>query len=154
MVHKIPKFRLEVCFVFILIVLGVLIMIASLRYGFGTPEQPGTGLYPFFVGLSILLTSMISCFLVLRSPASEPLFSDKYEIKTFSLMVLTFILWIITMPYLGYVLVTLAGNYSFCKVMKLEGWKKPLALSVVTALLIYLVFDWWLYIDLPRGILE
>ena len=37
---------------------------------------------------------------------------NKYEIRTFSLMVLTLILWIIAMPYLGYVLVTLAGNYS------------------------------------------
>ena len=57
------------------------------------------------------------------------------------------------MPFLGYVIVTLLATYAFCKIMKLEGWWKPLAVSVGTALFIYLLFDYWLYIDLPRGIL-
>ena len=56
------------------------------------------------------------------------------------------------MPILGYVLTTFAVTYAFCKIMKLEGWLKPLALSIATALFIYLLFDVWLYIDLPRGI--
>jgi hypothetical protein len=38
--------------------------------------------------------------------------------------------------------------------MKLEGWWKPLAVSAGTALSIYALFDYWLYVDLPRGILE
>ncbi len=33
------------------------------------------------------------------------------------------------------------------------GWWMPLAVSGGTALFIYLLFDYWLYIDLPRGIL-
>jgi hypothetical protein len=39
-------------------------------------------------------------------------------------------------------------------VMKLEGWVKPLVLSAATAIFIYLLFDYWLYIDLPRGFLD
>jgi hypothetical protein len=68
-------------------------------------------------------------------------------------MILTFVFWIIAMPYLGYVIVTFIATYCSCKVMKLEGWLRPLVLSVGTALFIYLLFDYWLYIDLPRGIL-
>jgi hypothetical protein len=37
--------------------------------------------------------------------------------------------------------------------MKLEGWRAPLAVSAGTALFIYVLFDHWLYIDLPRGML-
>jgi len=74
-------------------------------------------------------------------------------IKTFLLMTATFCLWIAVMPFLGYVIVTLLATYAFCKIMRLEGWWKPLALSAGTALFIYLMFDSWLYIDLPRGIL-
>jgi hypothetical protein len=37
--------------------------------------------------------------------------------------------------------------------MKLEGWLKPLSISFGTTLFIYLLFDYWLYIDLPKGIL-
>ena len=57
------------------------------------------------------------------------------------------------MPLLGYVIVTLLATYAFCKIMNLEGWWKPLSVSVGTAFFIWLLFDYWLYIDLPRGIL-
>jgi hypothetical protein len=53
---------------------------------------------------------------------------------------------------LGYVVVTAIATFAFGKTMKLEGSRKPLALAGGTALFIYLLFDKWLYIDLPRGI--
>jgi putative tricarboxylic transport membrane protein len=152
MTRKIQRFRLELIFAFILVTLGVSIIIAASRYGFGTADQPGPGAYPFFVGLSILITSLIQFFSAMKEPAREALL-DRYGGKKFLFMIVTFVLWIIAMPYLGYVIVTLMGAYAFCKIMKLEGWKKPLVLSVGTALLIYLLFDYWMYIDLPRGIL-
>ena len=152
MIPKTQKFRLKVFFICIIVLCGLLIMIASLRYGFGTSEQPGPGLYPFLVGLIVLVTSILELFSALKDPTHQPLF-DKYGIKKFSLMLLTFFLWILVMPYLGYVLVTLFATYALCRILNLEGWPKQLGLSFGTALLIYLLFDCWLYIDLPRGIL-
>ena len=66
-------------------------------------------------------------------------------------MIATFCLWILLMPLFGYLAMTLLATFGFCKIMKLEGWRKPLFLSVGTTLFIYLMFDYWLYIDLPRG---
>jgi hypothetical protein len=77
---------------------------------------------------------------------------DKDEARTLLFMSATFCLWIAAMPLLGYVAVTLIATYAFCKAMNLEGWRKPLAVSAGTALFIYVLFDYWLYIDLPRGI--
>lgn len=142
----------ELFFTFLLMALGIVIIIVSLRYGFGALRRPGPGLYPFFVSLIIISSSIILLILGLKSKSSGPLFT-KSGLKTFLLMVITFCLWIITMPVLGYVIVTFAVAFAFCKIMKLEGWLKPLALSVGTALFIYVLFDVWLYIDLPRGIL-
>ena len=124
----------------------------SLGYGFGTFKRPGPGLYPFFIGASIFIFSIALLVAELRSPISPPLFGQG-GLKTFSLMTATFCLWIAVMPFLGYVIVTLLATYAFCKIMKLEGWWKPLAVSAGTALFIYLLFDYWLYIDFPRGIL-
>jgi len=133
-------------------VLGVAIIGISLAYGFGTFKRPGPGLYPFFIGISIFVFSIALLIWKLRSQKSEPLL-DREEIKTFLFMTATFCLWIIVMPFLGYVVVTLLATFAFGKIMKLEGWRKPLAVSAGTALFIYLMFDYWLYIDLPRGIL-
>jgi len=139
-------------FVLVLAGLGGAILIISLAYGFGTFKRPGPGLYPFFIGLSISIFSIVLLISELRSPMSPPLFGPG-GIKTFLSMTVTFCLWIMVMPLLGYVIVTLLVTYAFCKIMKLEGWWKPLALSAGTALFIYLLFDIWLYIDLPKGIL-
>ena len=50
--RKLKPFPLELTFDLILAVLGIIIVFASLKYGFGTFRTPGPGLFPFFIGLS------------------------------------------------------------------------------------------------------
>lgn len=143
----------ELFFDFLLAILAIVVLIVSWGYGFGSLKQPGPGLYPFLLGVIILPFSVILLLIGLKSEERESLF-DKSALITFSLMVASFFLWIITLPFLGYVIGTLAVTYAFCKIMGLEGWIKPLIMSVCTALFVYLLFDVWLYIDFPRGLLE
>jgi len=150
--EKAPVSRLEPFFVFLLLALGLAISVISWGYGFGSLRQPGPGLYPFFIGVAIAVFSLFILISELRSGTREPVL-DKEGAGTLALMTLTFCLWILAMPRLGYVVVSLLATYAFCKIMKLEGWRKPLAVSAGTALFIYALFDYWLYIDLPRGIL-
>lgn len=150
--EKAPASRLEPVFVFVLLVLGVAVSAISWGYGFGSLNLPGPGLYPFFIGVAIAVFSLFILIAELRSGTSKPPL-DQAGAKTLALMTLTFCFWILAMPLLGYVVVTLLATYAFCKIMKLEGWRKPLAVSAGTALFIYALFDVWLYVDLPRGLL-
>jgi len=150
---KAARFRLATCFDFLMLVLGIVIAVTSLGYGFGSFGRPGSGLYPFFIGVAIAVFAFFILISELRSDTPKPVL-DREGAITLILMTATFCLWIVAMPLLGYVVVTLLAAYAFCKIMKLEGWWKPLAVSGGTALFIYLLFDYWMYIDLPRGILE
>ena len=144
-------FGLEGAFDLLLVVAGGVITYVSWGYGFGSMARPGPGLYPFFLGVAIALIALFVLLEHWKSPArEEPL--EPEAARSLLYMAATFCLWIAAMPFLGYVVVTLAATYAFCKIMKLEGRKKPLAVSVGTALFVYLLFDVWLYIDLPRGI--
>ena len=143
------KLKSETIFIGVLLALGAAIAVVSWGYGFGTMQQPGPGLYPFFLGAAIVIFSLV----LMMEAKPAPAIADRPAAWTLALMTLTFCLWIVAMPLLGYVLVTLAAAYAFCKIMKLEGWAKPLAVSAGTALFVYLLFDYWLYIDLPRGFL-
>jgi putative tricarboxylic transport membrane protein len=149
---KLKNWSLETVFDFILAILGVVILITSLAYGFGTFRRPGPGLYPFFLGLGILVFSGVLLILEFR-PQTRPSLFNRGDVKTLLFMIVGFCLWILMMPLLGYVIMTLLVTYGLCKIMKLEGQWKPLSVSAGTALFIYLLFDYWLYIDLPRGIL-
>jgi len=149
---KLKKWSLETVFDFILTGLGIVIIITSLTYGLGTLRRPGPGLYPFFIGLSIAIFGMVLLISELKPRARPPLF-NRGDIKTLLFMIVAFCLWILMIPVLGYVIVTLLVTYGFCKIMMLEGLWKPISISAGTALFIYLLFDYWLYIDLPKGIL-
>ena len=141
----------EHAFDLLLLAVGALIAYVSWGYGFGSLARPGPGLYPFFVGAAIALFSAILLAAHVKAPPQHAAF-EPGQATTLALMAVTFCLWLLAMPLLGYVVVTALATLAFCKTMKLEGWRKPLAVSGGTALFIYLLFDKWLYIDLPRGI--
>lgn len=139
--------RLETSFELVLLAVGCAIAYVSWNYGFGSLAQPGPGLFPFFVGVAIAAFA----FMTAKSPRENaPL--DIEGRRTLGVMAATFCFWILAMPLLGYALVTFVATYLFCKALHLEGTRKPLAVSAGTALFIFVLFDYWLYIDLPRGI--
>ena len=149
-IEKLKRFSPEIFFDLFLTLLGAIITAVSLTYGFGTFRRPGPGLYPFFIGLFLVVFGII-LFVSEIKPKARPALFGRQGRQTFLLMVAVFCLWILMMPLLGYVVVTLLATYAFCRIMKLEGWWKPISVSAGTALFIYLLFDYWLYIDLPRG---
>jgi hypothetical protein len=148
--HK--PFPLEMTFDVILVLLGVVISLTSLQYGFGTLRTPGPGLFPFFLGLGVLISGL--ALLIAEFRTQIPLASlNREDVNPLLSMILAFCVWILAMPFLGYVFATVLATYGICKIMNLEGWWKPLSVSVGTALFIYFLFDYCLYIDLPKGIL-
>ena len=144
--------RLETLFDLLLIVLGAGIVYVSHGYGFGSLARPGPGLYPAFLGAAIAVCALFA-FLDQWRTAGEGAALERRGAVTLALMSATFCFWILAMPLLGYVIVTLLATGAFCKILQLEGWRKPLLIAGGTALFIYVLFDHWLYIDLPRGIL-
>jgi hypothetical protein len=148
------KFNLEFFLSGFLTLLGGYILLASIRIGFGSLKDPEAGFFPFIAGSIILITSVIG--LLPRSQAGEapPLFQSRRELMTFLSVALLSVLWIIAMPFLGYAVMTFVVAFLYSKTMGLEGWWRPLLLSLGIGLFIYALFDLWLYIDLPRGILE
>lgn len=145
------KFQAETIFNIILMLLSLYILIGSVQLGFGTMKEPDAGFFPFLGGLVILISNATVLFQKVRE--NERIFKEKPGVKIFLSIIFIFVFWIVVMPSLGYVIVSFVAAFSLFKLMKLEGWIKPLILSVAIALFIYLLFDYWLYIDLPRGIL-
>jgi hypothetical protein len=138
----------------VLMIWGWVVIIFSVRLGFGSFEEPGAGLVPFLAGASIAITALLVILFGTKTRQEDrESFINRHEFKTYSLMLLVFICWITLMPYLGYLLVTLISTFAFSKIMGLKGWRKAFVLSTGTTLLTYLLFDRFLYLDLPRGIL-
>lgn len=128
-----------------------IIIHAVVAIGFGSLRSPQAGLFPFISGILILIADITVMFQ--KSKENEPAFENKSQIRKFLYMVIVFVAWIVAMPILGYVVVSFLVIILIAKIMKLEGWVKPVLLAAGSSILIYVMFDYWLYIDLPRGIL-
>ncbi len=143
------KLSAETVLNLLLAVLGILIVVESLRIGFGSLENPGSGLFAFLAGLLIFSSNVVLLFK--EKPQRREIVFDDYGTRNFLFIGLTFVLWVVLMPLFGYVALTLVATFGLAKVMNLEGWLKPLLLSIGTTALCYLLFDYILYLDLPRG---
>lgn len=144
----------EVLFGCLILAFGIIALVGSMQLGFGSLSQPGSGLFPFFAGLMIVIAAPIAIVNSIVGRGSESEFILKKDgFRTLAGMIVVFAGWILAMPALGYVVVTFAAVLVLARLLGLEGWLKPLALSVATALATYVLFDRLLYLDLPRGLL-
>src|SRR3989337_67835 len=101
---KTKMFHAESIFNCILMIIGIVIVIESLRIGFGTLKSPGSGLFTFLAGLLIFLTNFTMIFR--GKLGKSEIVLDGYGIGNLLFMSATLVLWIILMPLLGYVVVT------------------------------------------------
>jgi len=144
----------EVLFGCVILAFGIVALAGSVQLGFGSLSQPGAGLFPFFAGLMIVIAAPIAIAnSIVRRESESELILKKNGLRTLGVMIAVFAAWILAMPTLGYVAVTFAAVLVLARLLGLEGWLKPLALSVATALATYVLFDRLLYLDLPRGLL-
>ena len=144
----------EVLFGCVILAFGIVALAGSVQLGFGSLSQPGAGLFPFFAGLMIVIAAPIAIVNSIIGRGSESEFILKKDaFRTLAGAIAVFAGWILAMPTLGYVVVTFAAVLALAKLLGLEGWLKPLALSAATSLATYILFDRLLYLDLPRGLL-
>jgi putative tricarboxylic transport membrane protein len=146
------KLQGETIFNAILAALGLIIMVSSIQIGFGTLRSPGSGLFPFLCGAILFCQNMIRALIKGKPGKGEPLLERKEEIATFLFIVVTLSSWILLMPLLGWLLATFLATLGFSKIMRLEGWRKPLILSAGNTALLYFLFGYCLQLDLPRGV--
>ena len=135
---------------------GAIIVWDSVRLGWTWgADGPKPGYFPFYVGAIICASSAINFVrAALSSAAGEQTFVEVGQLK----MVLTVL--VPTAIYVG--LVTWIGIYvssalfiaGFMRWLGKYRWWKVAAVSVGTAVVLFLVFELWFKVPLPKGPLE
>ncbi len=141
-------------FAFLTAGLGALVAaVSALRLGFGSLAEPGSGFFPCVVGIVLAVSGLYAGVAALRAgrPAAPPLGAD--GVRRILLMLASFVAWLLLLPFAGYVAATFVVAIAMSRTVGLEGWTRPFVLGVVLAAALYLFFDVFFYVDLPRGIL-
>lgn len=136
------------------LIIGLAILLYSMKYGLGRMSSPGPGFVPFLSGLVIAGLALIVFFQQLGKEVRDRL-GDLWRKKdwpvTLKVMV-ALILYAIFLQTLGFLLVTFLIILYLFRAIEPLGWRKVFAGALGTAFGAYLIFDIWLQAQLPRGI--
>ena len=142
----------------VLFFFGVVTVLLSLRMPIGTFRAAGTGLFPFCLG--ILLMVLSAAFLWgLRSKAKKDKGSREArpeEAGSTGQMIFFLGAMVLATAFfntLGYPLTSFLLLLALLRILRVRSWKVTLALSFLTAVASYFLFVQWLQIPLPKGFL-
>jgi len=137
--------------------LGAIVIYDSVQHGIGWQEVhgPQPGYFPFYIGLIICVSALVNLVrgAIIRPERDRP-FVEVGQLK----LVLTVL--VPTAVYAG--LVGLIGIYVssivfiafFMRWLGKYPWWKAVAVSVATAVVVFLIFETWFKVPLPKGPVE
>lgn len=135
---------------------GAIVVFDSYRVGarWGS-DGPQAGYFPFYVGLLICGSSVVTLLRALRnaSLAAES-FVAREELKTILTVLVPTIVYVALIYYIGfYVASTLFIAYFMWRLGR-YSWLKILPIAVGVSVTFFLVFEIWFAVPLPKGPLE
>ncbi len=126
--------------------------VESLRLGYMAGSIPSSGFFPLWLAIGLAIASLILLAQsILRKENGEWL-PDREGLKRVFLMAGATVVSVFLIPYIGILLAI--GLFMLFLMLTLEkhSWWGVLGVSVVTPLVVYLVFQRWLLVPLPTGI--
>jgi putative tricarboxylic transport membrane protein len=132
------------------ILLGVAVMIASLRLHLGTPTEPQPGFFPFTAGALLVLLCAILLVKALsgRSEGAEP-FGELWRPL---ILIIGLLVYSVVLDVVGYVIATILLSGVVLRVLDTKTWWKLVVISLALSIGTYLLFDRLLDVSLPGGI--
>jgi putative tricarboxylic transport membrane protein len=129
-------------------------MLFSYKLGFGGLENPGPGVFPFFTGVLLFLTSI---YFLINSifGIDGRVETEKHGQKSFGkicFVLAPFFLYVLLLEVLGY----MVSSFLFLVILfhtMGSRWKYTLFISLLTTLLTYFLFN-YLGVTFPEGVFK
>jgi hypothetical protein len=146
--------------------LGVAYLAYGIRYPMDTLATPGPGIFPRAAGALVAALAgwqVVRAALALKAHRSEearppgpaaahdpPRDADEWKPI---LMVATLVVYLLVVNGLGFLVSTGIVVIACSKLMATPGWRTPVLLALGAAISCYVLFEVWLKVPLPRGLL-
>jgi hypothetical protein len=137
-----------------MIVFGAVVIAGSLQVGIGWgPEGPKSGFFPFYLGMSIILASIIN--LVSAYPQSpQKVFADWPQLVSVISVVIPTGIYVFAVPWVGIYVSSLILIAVFMKWLGKYSIAMCAAVSIGVTVATYLMFEKWFLVPLPKGPIE
>jgi putative tricarboxylic transport membrane protein len=136
-------------------VFAIIVIIGSLQVGIGWgAEGPKAGFFPFYIGLLILISSAVNFIRVVTETSDRGLFAEWGQLaKVMSVLVPTAI-YVALIPWIGIYVASIILIAFFMKWLGSYDWPLVAAVSLGVPLAVFLIFERWFLLPLPKGPIE
>ncbi len=139
----------------VLLLFGLVTVILSLKMTLGTFRMAGTGLFPLFLGIILMILSSLFILRLLLEGKEGHVKKESSESPESSVQLILFLgtMVLVTLFFnkLGYSLCAFLLMVALLRVLGVKRWTLTLPLSFATAVVCYFLFVQWLKIPLPKG---
>lgn len=154
--HTLSKRVLELIVAGAFIAVSGVVIQDSLRVGASwASDGPEAGYFPFYVGLLMLIASVITFAQNLRpTPEGAETFVERTQLKLVLQVLIPTIVFVVAIGYLG---IYLAGGIFIGYFMFVLGKYKPISILPVilgVPLALFVLFEIWFLVPLPKGPIE
>lgn len=135
---------------------GLAYIIGALSYPRGTMAKPGPGLYPLFLGILILLSSLgTGLELIFRrfEKEEDAIWPRGANGRRLLAVLAASLAYAVLLPYLGHPFIATLVTLVVLQVMGVRSWPLKITLALLIGLGSYYLFGKLLAIPLPMGVL-
>jgi hypothetical protein len=139
-----------------LFVVGMMTALWSLKYGFGSLSEPGVGFITFFAGTILALLALLLLFSSLRgktTPAGLRAMWAGLDVKKVPYVLGLLVAYAFLLRPGGFPLCTFILLFLLFRVKGTYGIWTTLWVAFSVTAVSYLVFQVWLQVQLPKGVL-
>jgi hypothetical protein len=133
---------------------GAIVVVGGLQAGIGWgAEGPRPGFFPFYIGLLIIASSAVN-LLQIRLTDRWRRFAEWRQLRQVLQVLVPTAIYVVAIPYVGIYLVSAALIAVFMVWLGKYRWSLTAAISIGVTIAIYLMFEKFFLVPLPKGPLE
>jgi hypothetical protein len=145
----------EIWFALFMGLMGAIAIYGALKVGIGWgAEGPKAGFFPFYLGLFIVLGSVVNLINAMREPEDGKLLAEWSQLGQVVSVVIPTTVYVLAIPYLGVYVSSALLIAGFMKYFGKYSWLKAIIVAVAVPLMLFVTFEQWFLVPLPKGPVE
>ncbi|MBX9933587.1 MAG: tripartite tricarboxylate transporter TctB family protein [Methylobacterium sp.] len=154
--NTVSKRTMELVVAGLFMALATLIMVDNWRLGALWQEDgPGAGYFPFRIGVIMFVVSAITFVIHLRRMSGgEATFVDRSQLRQVFQVLVPTIVFVVSIGFLGIYLASAIFILFFMRWLGKYPFYKILPIAVLTPLFLFVMFEIWFLVPLPKGPIE
>ena len=146
---------LEIAVALVIVLFGLTAILGSIRVGIDWgAEGPKAGFFPFYVGVMIVGAGAINLYQAIAVHSKGGLFASWRQLRQVLSVVIPTAIYVAVIPFIGIYLSSAVLIGVFMRWLGKYRWPVVLGIAIGVPLLIFVVFERWFLVPLPKGPIE